>query len=377
MWLFWNKPITSLRTRIGLDGLPRPLIAFLALLYVVIFLTVLLGLFAVIWQTVSWSVNDTREAAANKTLAQEFLFFVLRIAGLTTVLGAVVALPITLNRLKIARQNRDLDRKRTATVQRTFFNDRLNTAYQGLYSRREKSEGQGWEDDIIRRNAAIDWLERLARESPESAPDIARSLALYLREMSAHNLAQDSAEVTSDEDHVRWALSLPVHRSDMESAAQALGRLNTAYGLPSDSLRLDQTNLQGFQLNHLSFEGASFRNAFLDGTSFADSNLTRGDFQGARLIGANFARSNLWEAQFLSGATDLAYIPHKVRQDLDFVVGTVEGAFSLDPVMHSDGHIEIRKRRIGEKRSDIEKLILAGRRTTAQQLRHHAPRTDV
>lgn len=104
------------------------------------------------------------------------------------ILAAVVGVPFLIWRSVVAQKQAD-------TAEEALLNDKINAAADDLHARRlvtmNPTEKQGrWDyhqDDIVRRNAAIDRLFGLAGESPEIAPRIARMLGVYVRELSAEN----------------------------------------------------------------------------------------------------------------------------------------------------------------------------------------------
>lgn len=169
----------DLRTQLGLGNIDLRLLIPGVLLWVVLFLLLLVGLIGLIWTSLAQGIPQDAEA---RTRA---LFNVLRIAGLTTVLGAVVALPFTLIRLR-------LNAEQTKTATESLFNDKINAAAADLHAQRQvtKAVAPGgsyrlhqdfWEDDITRRNIAIVRLRSLAEEYPAEATKVADILLSYLR----------------------------------------------------------------------------------------------------------------------------------------------------------------------------------------------------
>ena len=213
--------LTQLQDSLGFEHIDRGLFAAGLLLYLFIFLSLFLGLATLIWQTITWSLESLVQTKQDGELglSQQFLFYVLRIAGLTTVLAAVVAFPVTLQRLRLtANQNK--------TAEDALFNEKINAATELLYARRQYTHMDDddapvqdvWHDDITRRNAAIDRLGRLALERPSFAPDIARMLSVYVRELSRENPAEPQPDTQDLSELTDWAENLQVKRTDMENA---------------------------------------------------------------------------------------------------------------------------------------------------------------
>ncbi len=296
------------RDRLGLLRMHPGLFALVAILYVALILLLFGGLWLLIWRVIASAFVETNAETAN-----DFLFYILRIAGLTTVLGATIAFPITLIRLRLAR-------KQTATAEESLFNEKINAATELLYARRQYTHcnEQGlphkdvWHDDITRRNAAIDRLERLAKERPDFAPDIARMLSVYVRELSRENPPESEPTKKSPSHLKEWAKSLVVKRTDMEHAVQALGRLigdetlkDAGIDLRNENIDLSHANLQAFDLRDLCFDGCKISYAHLQGVNFKRSSLIRARMYKNRMQSANLSYANLIDADLYR--TDLRF----------------------------------------------------------------------
>ena len=279
----------GLRARLGVPGFHFVPFFVCAALWVGITTVLTAGLFGVIFDVLADVVpdSDTDRDVWN------FRFKLIQITALTTVLGAAIALPFTLVRL-------GLSQKQTDTATESLFNEKINAATEGLYARRQvtvwkrhKGHVHQWQDDIVQRNAAIDRLEGLARENTAETPRIARLLSVYVRELSAEVPAQEPPKDASPDQLQKWAGSLPKPRSDMEKAAQTLGRLHEHAKAPLESGEIDLrgANLQNCDLAGLAFDKALFQNAQLQGA----------DLQFAQLQGANLERAQLQRAD-LGGA---------------------------------------------------------------------------
>lgn len=229
----------------------------------------------------------------------------------------------------------------------SFFNDKINDALASLYSRRQETrsvthDGEEqilteWKDDILQRSAAIDRLEGLAREKPSEAPRIADMLSVYIRELSRTNPAlehrrtkwvalvepEDDSEPMSESEALshlglhpddvtiealqNWSRSLRPYRTDVEKAAQTLGRLKGIPGVDAEAIRIDLrgANLQHFDLAARQADGldamfsgakmakARLEGAFLDKAHLEDVNLANARMEGARLDGARMQGARL------------------------------------------------------------------------------------
>ncbi|MEL6565781.1 MAG: pentapeptide repeat-containing protein, partial [Pseudomonadota bacterium] len=290
----------TLHDRLGLGALHPGLVALGLGLYGAVALLLLGGLLVLIAGTVALPFDPDADPNATR---REYLFYVLRIAGLTTVLGAVIALPFTVIRLQLTQ-------KATETATESLFNDKINEATKGLYARRQvtKAVAPGgsdklhqdfWQDDIVQRNAAIDRLEGLAQEKPTEVPRIARLLSVYVRELSAEVPAASPPTDAGPDDLIEWAIALPKLRSDMEKAAQTLGRLAS---IAPDPLENGEVDLRGANLQSADLSKTTFDKALLTGAQLHGANLFRAQLHGANLFRAQLQRASLREAQ-LRGAS--------------------------------------------------------------------------
>lgn len=297
-----DTPFTRLRARLGMAGLPEPVFALCLILWGAIFAALLIGL---LWTIISAAFH----APARTEDAQTVLRFILiSLTALTATLGAVVAFPVTLIRIALTR-------KQTDTAEEALFNDKINAAAEGLAARRQvtKAVAPGgsyklhqdfWEDDLVTRASAIDRLEGLANERPDTAARVARMLSIYVRELSREYPAKKPPEGASPDELRDWAAKLTHIRPDMEKAAQSLGRLLRIDGhdiSPAD-IDLRQANLQGFDLATLNFanarfDGAMMQGANLSGAEMQGANLTGAEMQGADLSGAEMQGAYLTRAE--------------------------------------------------------------------------------
>ncbi len=330
--------ILSLRKRMGLDNLHPSLFIAALVLYSGIALLLVIGLLILMLSTIALPFDPDMALKDKRT---EYLFYVLRIAGLTTVLGAVIALPFTIIRLRLTQRQTD-------TATEALFNDKMTVANTDLYARRQTRDG-GWEDDVPRRNSAIDRLEGLVSERPNQAPRVARLLSVYVRELSgpdevpakrhayldAHDLMypqDDSPPMTEDEVYAHldvtpdaisldalehWARGLTA-RSDIENAVQTLGRLRGKDGVVADDITID---LRGANLQGIDVESGNFDKARLSGAQLQGADLSGAQLQGADLIRAEFDAATSLSAAALRGAAlkdvDFSTVPHSKDQIRD------------------------------------------------------------
>ena len=249
--------------------------------------------------------------------------------SLLAAIGALVGLVFGLIRLFAVERQTKAQEEKNRLEGEALFNDKMTAATTDLYARRQ-TEDSAWQDDVPRRNSAIDRLEGLVHERPDQAPRVARLLSVYLRELSgadevpaqthpyirAHALmypkggskplsAEEAAQklnVTAEDISLAalqtWAYTLKP-RSDMENAAQTLGRLRAIAGVDADAVTIDlrAANLQG-----IDFEGGNFNRARLEGAQLQGAKLRQAQMQGAKLWFAQMQGANLAGADAEGGA---------------------------------------------------------------------------
>jgi uncharacterized protein YjbI with pentapeptide repeats len=162
-----------------------------------------------------------------------------------------------------------------------------------------------WEDDITRRNAAIDRLEGLVSERPDTAARVSRLLSVYVRELSREHPPEVAPENPTHKEFEEWKGALTVQRSDMENAVQVLGRMKNIEGVDPDEVHIDlrKANLQRMRLAKLDFSGADFMGAQLQYAVLSSSDLSRAFFVGtdlrwSRLTGAMFTNAVIFDVSW-------------------------------------------------------------------------------
>jgi len=297
------EPLRSIQSRFEVDKMDLDLerthpfpVLFGVVLWSIILVILIAGLIWQIWQ-LGFAISDDKILnEANGNLIRSRLIL---LTALTATLGAVVALPVTLRRLRLTR-------KQTWAAEETIFNDKVAEALRDLYAQRQVTlfvDGKHldvWEDDIVRRTTAIDRLERLVSERPNEVSSVASVLSVYVRELS-----KAEKPITVDEGNIEvdWRETLKdvEKRFDMERAVQTLGRLRQY----DEKLVIDlsHANLQKMNLRRLNFAksrliATHMQGASLYGTKMQDADLVRTQLQGADLKLAQFQGAYLPRAQF-------------------------------------------------------------------------------
>ena len=298
--------LIALQKRVGLEQLNSGLFFIASVMWLLVFTSLFVGLLATIWLVISTKTPTSSD------VIWDWRFTSICLAALTATLGAVVALPFTLVRLTYVR-------RQTETATQALFNDKINAAVTDLHAQRQITkwdEGgkaqNGWDDDITRRNGAIDRLLGLAKEEPESAPHVARMLSVYVKELSREYPAKKLPQANDPSAIKEWARKLTFARSDMQNAVQVLGKLRKESGQPLDGGEIDlsETNLQGFDLSSLNFENVSFKAAQLQGADLeqahfdAETTLRGARFSYAGLRGVDFSKTSITQEQLESAFGD-------------------------------------------------------------------------
>lgn len=237
--------------------------------------------------------------------------------GLTGIIVAMIGAPFVVWRSAVAQ-------RQVGLVDQALTNDKMDNAVADLHAQRQVTLGplgdgtfyNAWEDDITRRNGAIDRLEGLVAEDRTLAPRVSRMLSVYVRELTREISKPGPDEADQGANFVtRWADGQRQGRSDMEKAVQTLGRLPV---VADGDGNLIYPDLQGANLRGMRLTGLNFQNANLIGAQLLRTNLYRANLLGADLRDAQLPGAYLSGAQ-LKGA-DLSWAQlqgaHLVRAKL-------------------------------------------------------------
>ncbi|GHG93145.1 pentapeptide repeat-containing protein [Pseudodonghicola xiamenensis] len=319
-------PLERLKDRLGLASLNSGLFLIALAFWGALFLTLTVGLIWLIWDLIWMGIPEDT--------AKVWGFSIARIAGLTATLGAVVALPFTLIKVRMTGEQ-------TRTAQEGLFNEKIKAASDDLHAMRQRWDGEAkqniWEADIVRRNAAIHRLEGLVRERPEEAPRVSRLLSIYVREMSREVPAEEMPKAKPSTEKMKlWAESLTVKRSDMENAVRALGRLREINGVEQKSVVIDlrRANLQGFDFRLLNFNGADLSEAHLQGANLIMAQFQKADFYEAKMQGANLFLAHLQEANLTQAHLQEAFLNRAKLKKAEFRGTQLQGANLSEAHLH-------------------------------------------
>ncbi|WP_292025140.1 pentapeptide repeat-containing protein, partial [Maritimibacter sp. UBA3975] len=355
-----RTPFSRLKHALGAKSVHSFWFTTAILLWATVFMMLLAGLLVTIWAVVAAALPADMASDEGKLDVWEFRFLIAKLGGLTAVLGAVVALPFTVIRLRIT--NEDNETKKAA-----LFNEKINSALEDLHAMRQITMGDPgarelvWEPDITRRNGAIDRLEALAHENPDDVRRISRTLATYLRERSREHPALDPSEDLSPEAIDAWAGKLEPVRSDMENAAQTLGRLTDVPGASATDLGrvLEKANMQGFRLSGLNFENTDLRFARMEGAILFQARMEAANLFKARMEGANLLGARMEGAILYGARMEGADLSEARMEGADLQGALMEGVNLLGVRMEGANLLGVR----------MEGAVLLGARMEGADLR--------
>lgn len=148
--------IRRLAETVGMKGLHPVLFLILVLTWGIVAGTLFAGLYAILWQVIFHAPPEGAEDVWN------WRFTLAQLVALTTVLGAVIALPITINRLILTRRQTD-------TVEQGHITDRINKAVELL----------GHAEPSVRMGAILT-LNRIMDDSPIDRVMVLQMLNAYI-----------------------------------------------------------------------------------------------------------------------------------------------------------------------------------------------------
>ncbi len=348
----------TLRGKLGMPGLPLWLVAVAAVVWTAILVLLLYGVIVLIWTMLAEAPPQDEGAAWG------FRFHLAQLAAITAVLGAVVAFPVTLNRLRLTSEDNEtkLQGHITERINRAVENlgatrnvrrHRVSSAGYPRYDKDEKGKldytkpvfEELTEPNLEVRIGAIYALERIAQDSLRDHVQIMEILTAYVRENAKAEDAEDYPEPdwkplpddASDEEKQahelefqlrfntllfeskawKWAETLKC-RTDIQAALTVIGRRSatqiereTADTRQSeDGYRLDlrATNLQRIDLSNLNFAQADFREAHLEGAVLVEAQLERAYLFKVHLEGAHLFRATLTEVNLGSARLEGAHL---------------------------------------------------------------------
>lgn len=321
-----DERIKGIAKRVGMDALHPTLFLLLALTWGIVAATLFAGLYVVLIQVIIHAPPDGAQDV------WDWRFTLAQLAALTTVLGAVIALPITINRLILTRWQTD-------TIKQGHITDRINKAVEGLGAqktvkrqrRRQNGRlayamGDNNEPDYSKpimeeitqpnlevRIGAIYALERIAQDSARDHIQIMEILCAYIWQNAARaDVPLHEGKPTPDEWRAWASVGREYPRLDVDVALRVIERRGEGRRL-LESCREDPYRL--------GLERACFRKIELSLRDLTDADLEEAQFQGANLSFAKLCGVNLALAE-LQGAD----LRHADLRGADLSFANLEGA---------------------------------------------------
>ncbi|WP_299929080.1 pentapeptide repeat-containing protein [uncultured Pelagimonas sp.] len=271
-------PLERLQKEFGLHGLNPGLFLVLAVLWVGLFLILVGGLFGLIWDVLWHELPNRNE----KDALWDWRFGLVQLTALTTVLGAVIVLPMHLVRLS-------LNSRQTSLEEESFTSDNLTRAVENL----------GSEKEIVRISALLG-LKEIALRVPIHQLQIERIVECHIRMIAAmpenpdvfedpipavkDNCASRAFSDASDHDfHSRnknireWVKNLSPVSEEVRTAIEVWAAVPKPGNVRADFTNL---NLQGLKISNCGLRHANFRGSNLDGAQFFNCTFEYVDFSG-------------------------------------------------------------------------------------------------
>lgn len=260
-----KEAIASFQSQMGLDRLPTivffAIVASWGAIFLVLLIGILITIFDTIWRATPGMLAD--DSAERLEQLWEWRFQIAKLAALTAVLGAVIALPFTTMRLALTS-------RQTSATETGLLVDRLASASQGLSA--TIGEGKDLEPNILMRSSAIMSFRSLALETPDLRSEILKVLTNFISE-NLHNYPKQT----------RSKSTLVILSSDMHSA------LGTCYEICEI---LDPVgDFSGRLICDLRATDFS-KHSFLE-SRFLYAKLNLAVFKGTRFHGVKFKKSLL------------------------------------------------------------------------------------
>lgn len=391
--------LRRLAEKVGMKGLHPVLFLFVSLIFLVlsamwVFLgvTLFLGLCTILFEVIS---HDASEAVEN---VWEWRFTLAQLVALTTVLGAVIALPITINRLILTRRQTD-------TVEQGHITDRINKAVEGLGAEKtvdrigrpilfrevDPDHGSMGGVDLEERITVIEWqreslsipdgmyvadegkwqaftetqpnlevrigaiyaLERISQDSARDHIQIMEILCAYIRQNAPANTAMPfDIDALSRPERYKKLPGGSTPRVDIQAAISVIARRQIKR-VADEKRKKYRLDLRGCNLQNVNFEAGNWQNAVFDGSfldqgtlahsnfedaSFAYCSFENTDFKGATLQGASAQGAKFRYIQISENAENVA-----VLENTDTMAATFDQCTFELMVIHNNFHATILK----------------------------------
>jgi uncharacterized protein YjbI with pentapeptide repeats len=337
-------PLAAMQKQMGLDKLNGGAFFIAIVMWGLIFGSLLIGLFAIIWQL---ALSSQPDPAISKEI-WDWRFSLAKLAALTATLGAVVAFPFTLVRLSLARQQTTFSEETLQLEKESLFDERLDKALSNMSaSYIYKALGRNlsnkstpidhyfqWKDDAIPlpnsdvsnisnwtsfeesrpnielRVAGFTQMEGIAKEYVSAGTRILSLLAGYIRQKAPAKHASQSPrryyeEISQgayneyqvhenygvysdigDTENMREWLSTLAARYDIEQCMQTVGRLG-AFRKEKWAQHAFFDTLEGNKLS-LNFSSTNLQAITLQGATIHSADFSQSSLEGSVLENCSF-----------------------------------------------------------------------------------------
>lgn len=281
-----SHSLKNLKISLGLeffnDGLLLVFITMWALLFVVLFACIIWTAYSIL--RLDLPTDDLSGLAYGSSIAQ--------LAAFAAVMAAIIATPVTLRRLELARKEGVRDEARLYEAQIVGATSELSAMRESETTKKNGEQVRLLLPDYVRRQAAADCLFEIVDKFPSLGERVVRLLSYYLREESYN---RNFPEIPSVRVSGNNKISPEAEYPDMENVAVLLGQIGNdeAFSNLAGHMNLSRTSLRLMYLPQSHFEGARFYASDLRSANLRGANLKNVDFSSALLTGALLEGANL------------------------------------------------------------------------------------
>ncbi|WP_282076367.1 pentapeptide repeat-containing protein [Epibacterium ulvae] len=225
----------------------------------------------------------------NEADVREFRFYLVKLAALTATTGGIIALPISLVRLR-------LNREANETTEQGLITDRINKAIEGLGAEKTRKidEKERTEPNIEVRIGSILALERIARQNLDFHIQIMEILCAYVRQNAPVDLKPAPEKPRID---IQMVMTVLGNRGKEQIGLER----NTVSISSPRGYRLDlrNCNITKADISGLDFAYTDFSNSVLNKVRGTYAKFQCAIFDQTKLIDAALYDSNFTAAVFV------------------------------------------------------------------------------
>ncbi len=294
-----EDPLDKLKSKFGASSIHDGLFLCAVLLWAAIALSLTVGLLGMIWELIWYAFPTGADvpAAVQKEQTMELRIALVRLTAFTATLGAVIALPFTIIRLRLTSEQNQ-------TAAEGLITDRLSKAVEGLGAvktvKRQRKNNSGallyennneteeldfkrpimeevTEPNLEVRAGAIYALERIAQDSERDHIQIMEILCTYVRQ----NAPAFDTEPTKN------LVERPRPRIDIQTSISVIGRRS------SERILMEAQQEYHLDLRNCDLSGVDFKARDYSAAMFHDCRMEAAIFRDAKLHGTEFYRTLL------------------------------------------------------------------------------------